>query len=178
MRHRCWVYLWPWARDEKRLVVEWRKCWAIFRAHLGQRNCLWRWPTSSSLHHLRLCSQLWRPAGNICVPLMKLGANVRKCTDTRRGQGIRGKRRGDEEMKGRRKKKIRPLNRMPGDSTLSSVHHDNPFTVWSASRNATSDLFPSFFPSIFSPSAATSSSSVSLRLTVSHGLISQTLKGR
>lgn len=72
---------------------------------------------------------------------MKLRANVKK----RVNAGIGGEGRRDLKMQGRRKKGNPAPKEKAGWVNLSSVHLNNPFTVWSGTRCATSDPSPSFF---------------------------------
>lgn len=104
--------------------------------------------TPSSLHHLRLCSQLSCPEGDIWAHLMKLWANRRKWMDTWDRQGVWEEGQGGETGK----KRIQHWIQNQVTRPAKSVRLDNPVTLWSFNTFDASPRFPSSLP----PSAAAS----------------------
>lgn len=110
VRHRRCLYLWPWASDEKTLMVGWQKCWAVSSEPIWGSGTVCGCTADSIFPP----SSVWHPAGNIWVSLMKPWADMTKCNGYGNGRGERGKGRGDKKMKGRR---WGHLSRMLGDLT-------------------------------------------------------------
>lgn len=161
---------------KKRLVVEWRKCWAIFRAPSGFVELSVARAAAAEAAIVFSCNPNYdalrgtygSPWWNAEKTQSEHRANVKKWEEGMLGKWTENSRRRNEG-----KETGGSWAPEPNAGWLNlSVRQVNPFTARSVNRYATSDPTPTVFPSS-APQLSLHHSLSVCGLTVSHGLTSQ-----